>query len=124
MKFLPRAHNIALTQRSEPCVQLKVDMKPFAEASEDWEPPTIPAPVTQNCKEQPTVQPVTQVEKQETQTGFQGLIMNQVSCKPIAKSLCCPLSAILACRSKILKNNQNRRPTFFTCLIHVECPIL
>lgn len=74
-----RAHNIALTQRSEPCVQLKVDMKPFAEASEDWEPPTISTPVTQNCKEQPTVNPATQVEKQETQTGFQGLIMNHVS---------------------------------------------
>ncbi|XP_026500412.2 ecotropic viral integration site 5 protein homolog [Vanessa tameamea] len=74
-----KAHNIALTQRSEPCVQLKVDMKPFAEASEDWEPPTISsAPVTQNCKEQPTVYQATQVEKQESQTGFQGLIMNQV----------------------------------------------
>ncbi|XP_046961998.1 TBC1 domain family member 25 isoform X1 [Vanessa cardui] len=74
-----KAHNIALTQRSEPCVQLKVDMKPFAEASEDWEPPTISsAPVTQNCKEQPTVYQAAQVEKQESQTGFQGLIMNQV----------------------------------------------
>ncbi|CAH2104444.1 unnamed protein product [Euphydryas editha] len=74
-----KAHNIALTQRSEPCVQLKVDMKPFAEASEDWEPPTVPsAPVTQNSKEQPTVYQTVQVEKPEAQTGFQGLIMNQV----------------------------------------------
>lgn len=55
-------------------------MKPFAEATEDWEPPTIPsAPVTQNTKEQPTVYQAAQVEKPETQTGFQGLIMNQVS---------------------------------------------
>ncbi|CAK1602961.1 unnamed protein product [Parnassius mnemosyne] len=75
-----KAHNIALTQRSEPCVQLKVDMKPFAEASEDWEPPTSPSPITnQASKEQPTVCPASQqVEKQESQTGFQGLIMNQV----------------------------------------------
>ncbi|XP_039764646.1 uncharacterized protein LOC120637084 isoform X1 [Pararge aegeria] len=74
-----KAHNIAQTQRSEPCVQLKVDMRPFAEASEDWEPPTIPsAPVSQNNKEQPTVYQPVQVEKQETQSGFQGLIMNQV----------------------------------------------
>ncbi|CAG4998389.1 unnamed protein product [Parnassius apollo] len=75
-----KAHNIALTQRSEPCVQLKVDMKPFAEASEDWEPPSSPSPVTnQTGKEQPTVCPASQqIEKQESQTGFQGLIMNQV----------------------------------------------
>ncbi|XP_068621038.1 uncharacterized protein [Battus philenor] len=76
-----KAHNIALTQKSEPCVQLKVDMKPFAEASEDWEPPNIshsPLVIQQN-KEQPTVCPPPQhVEKQEPQTGFQGLIMNQV----------------------------------------------
>lgn len=66
--------------RLEPCVQLKVDMKPFAEASEDWEPPTIPeAPVCQVSKDQPATQQLTQVEKQESQTGFQGLFMNQVS---------------------------------------------
>lgn len=77
-----RAHNIALTQKSEPCVQLKVDMRPFAEASEDWEPPSVSpaAPmVSQSYKEQPTVAPAQhQTEKQETQTGFQGMIMNQV----------------------------------------------
>ncbi|XP_072936862.1 uncharacterized protein [Epargyreus clarus] len=78
-----KAHNIAVNQRSEPCVQLKVDMKPFAEASEDWEPPTITpmpsAPAVNQCpKEQPTVQTAQQAEKPETQTGFQGLIMNQV----------------------------------------------
>lgn len=76
-----RAHNIALTQKSEPCVQLKVDMRPFAEASEDWEPPSVtqdaPA-VMQSCKEQPTVAPAPQAEKQEMQTGFQGMILNQV----------------------------------------------
>ncbi|OWR50633.1 hypothetical protein KGM_211124 [Danaus plexippus plexippus] len=74
-----KAHNIALTMRLEPCVQLKVDMKPFAEASEDWEPPTIPeAPVGQVSKDQPAAPQLTQVEKQESQTGFQGLFMNQV----------------------------------------------
>ncbi|XP_049867671.1 uncharacterized protein LOC126367911 [Pectinophora gossypiella] len=80
-----KAHNIALTQRSEPCCQLKVEMKPFAEASEDWEPPSVAsvnptAPVaTQNLREQPTVTPAPQQsEKQEIQTGFQGLIMNQM----------------------------------------------
>ncbi|KAJ8729303.1 hypothetical protein PYW08_000884 [Mythimna loreyi] len=77
-----KAHNIALTQRSEPCVQLKVDMRPFAEASEDWEPPSVsqaaPA-VSQIYNEQPTVAPAQhQAEKQEIQTGFQGMIMNQV----------------------------------------------
>lgn len=74
-----RAH-IAVTQRSEPCVQLKVDMKPFAEASEDWEPPSAsPAPtVPQGHREQPSVAPAQQQEKTEIQTGFQGLIMNQV----------------------------------------------
>ncbi|XP_026727029.1 TBC1 domain family member 25 [Trichoplusia ni] len=77
-----KSHNIALNQRSEPCVQLKVDMRPFAEASEDWEPPSVsPATplVNQNYREQPTVAPTQQqTEKQETQTGFQGMIMNQV----------------------------------------------
>lgn len=77
-----RAHNIALTQRSEPCVQLKVDMKAFAEASEDWEPPSVSPStplINQNYKEQPTVAPTQQQsEKQETQTGLQGMIMNQV----------------------------------------------
>ncbi|KAG6460871.1 uncharacterized protein LOC115450517 [Manduca sexta] len=77
-----KAHNIALTQRSEPCVQLKVDMKPFAEASEDWEPPVVTSTasmVNQMSREQPTVAPPpNQAEKQETQTGFPGLIMNQV----------------------------------------------
>lgn len=76
-----RAHNIALNQKSEPCVQLKVDMKPFAEASEDWEPPNV-NPDTQipsQSREQPSVAPAAhQAEKQETPTGFQGLIMNQV----------------------------------------------
>ncbi|XP_034826272.1 uncharacterized protein [Maniola hyperantus] len=73
-----KAHNIALTQRSEPCVQLKVDMKPFAEASEDWEPPATPSAPVNQSKEQPTVYQAAQAEKQETQSGFQGLIMNQV----------------------------------------------
>ncbi|KAJ0181979.1 hypothetical protein K1T71_002701 [Dendrolimus kikuchii] len=77
-----KAHNIALMQRIEPCVQLKVDMKPFAEASEDWEPPNV-TPSTpllnQSCKEQPPVAPVLQqIGNKEGQTGFQGLIMNQV----------------------------------------------
>lgn len=70
-------------QRTEPCVQLKVDMKPFAEASEDWEPPNVTAStplLNQNCKEQqPMVVPVLQqTGNKEGQTGFQGLIMNQV----------------------------------------------
>ncbi|XP_063358331.1 uncharacterized protein LOC134647897 isoform X2 [Cydia amplana] len=71
-----KAHNIAQTQRSEPCVQLRVDMKPFAEASEDWEPPGLsPAP----REPPPTVAPAPhQPEKQEVPTGFQGLFMNQV----------------------------------------------
>ncbi|CAH0748835.1 unnamed protein product [Diatraea saccharalis] len=77
-----RSHNIAVNQKSEPCVQLKVDMKPFAEASEDWEPPSVnPTIPTQHpiYKEQPTVAPTShQMDKQETQTGLQGIIMNQV----------------------------------------------
>ncbi|XP_026756919.2 TBC1 domain family member 25 [Galleria mellonella] len=78
-----KAHNIALTQKCEPCVQLKVDMKPFAEASEDWEPPNVNPSVpiiNQNSyRDNPTVAPpVQQTEKQDVQTGFQGLIMNQV----------------------------------------------
>ncbi|KAI5632177.1 rab-GTPase-TBC domain-containing protein [Phthorimaea operculella] len=77
-----KSHNIALTQRSEPCCQLKVEMKPFAEASEDWEPPASPAiqlgPLPP-AREQPTVaQAQQQAEKQEPQTGFQGLIMGHV----------------------------------------------
>ncbi|KAG7311361.1 hypothetical protein JYU34_002400 [Plutella xylostella] len=78
-----KSHNIALNQRSEPCVQLRVDMKPFAEASEDWEPPSVSAvqpPMTTSYREQPTVAPAPQqsAEKQETQSGFQGLFMNHV----------------------------------------------
>ncbi|CAH2067084.1 unnamed protein product, partial [Iphiclides podalirius] len=76
-----KAHNIALNQKSEPCVQLRVDMKPFAEASEDWEPPNINPTSTliPPTKELPTICPAPQqIEKQESQTGFQGLIMNQV----------------------------------------------
>lgn len=57
-------------------------MRPFAEASEDWEPPSVSqaAPlVSQNYKEQPSVAPAQQqTEKQEIQTGLQGMIMNQV----------------------------------------------
>lgn len=55
-------------------------MKPFAEASEDWEPPCdSSAPmVPQSYREQPTVAPAPHQEKTEIQTGFQGLIMNQV----------------------------------------------
>ncbi|XP_063838571.1 uncharacterized protein LOC135087731 isoform X2 [Ostrinia nubilalis] len=76
-----KAHNIALNQKSEPCVQLKVDMKPFAEASEDWEPPNVnpTTQMTSQSKEQPTVAPSPhQNEKQDTPTGFQGLFMNHV----------------------------------------------
>lgn len=77
-----KAHNIAITQRTEPCVQLKVDMKPFAEASEDWEPPNVTSStplLSQNCKEQITMTPVThQTGSKEAQIGFQGIIMNQV----------------------------------------------
>lgn len=76
-----RAHNTALNQKSEPCVQLRVDMKPFAEASEDWEPPNVNSvtEMANHTREQPTVAPAShQTEKQETPTGFQGLIMNQV----------------------------------------------
>ncbi|XP_013182893.2 uncharacterized protein LOC106129013 [Amyelois transitella] len=77
-----KAHNIALNQKSEPCVQLKVDMKPFAEASEDWEPPNINTAVTatsQSFRESPTTTAtIQQTEKVESQTGLQGLFMNQV----------------------------------------------
>ncbi|XP_041971561.1 TBC1 domain family member 25 [Aricia agestis] len=75
-----KSHNIALNQKVEPCVQLKVDMKPFAEASEDWEPPTLTETptVNQTTREQPVVHQPTTSEKVESQTGFQGLIMNQV----------------------------------------------
>ncbi|XP_053601953.1 uncharacterized protein LOC128670366 [Plodia interpunctella] len=77
-----KAHNIALNQKSEPCVQLKVDMKPFAEASEDWEPPNVNTAIpssNQTLRESPTIVPmVQQTEKVETQTGLQGLFMNQV----------------------------------------------
>ncbi|KAL0849374.1 hypothetical protein ABMA28_013679 [Loxostege sticticalis] len=76
-----KAHNIALNQKSEPCVQLKVDMKPFAEASEDWEPPNVnpDSQITSQSREQPTVAPAQhQTEKQDTPTGFQGLFMNHV----------------------------------------------
>lgn len=78
-----KAHNVAVSQKSEPCVQLKVDMKPFAEASEDWEPPLIPTTSQFPTGLQDHVQAVPQilpqpVEKQDNQTGFQGLFMNQV----------------------------------------------
>ncbi|VVC92204.1 unnamed protein product [Leptidea sinapis] len=74
-----KSHNTALTLKTEPCVQLKVDMKPFAEASEDWEPPAIPAIQVDNdsSKEQSSTQHVLQSERQDTQTGLQGMIMNQ-----------------------------------------------
>ncbi|KAL4712914.1 hypothetical protein ACJJTC_011984 [Scirpophaga incertulas] len=76
-----KAHNTAVSQRSEPCVQLKVDMKPFAEASEDWEPPNlnsvIPIVPPVNQKEQQNIT-ANLNEKQDTQTGLQGIIMNQV----------------------------------------------
>ncbi|GBP76685.1 TBC1 domain family member 25 [Eumeta japonica] len=77
-----KAHNIALTHRSEPCVQLKVDMKPFAEATEDWEPNYVSTTIqnhTQNSKDQPNQAPqLSHTEKQDIQTGLQGMIMNQV----------------------------------------------
>ncbi|CAH4006386.1 unnamed protein product [Pieris brassicae] len=75
-----KAHNTALTQKTEPCVQLKVDMKPFAEASEDWEPPVLSSgSISQTTKEPPIVQPcVIQTDKSEIQTGLQGMIMNRV----------------------------------------------
>ncbi|CAK1550066.1 unnamed protein product [Leptosia nina] len=75
-----KSHNLAVTQKTEPCVQLKVDMKPFAEASEDWEPPAIPSgSISQNIREPPVqVQNMPQSDKSESQVGLQGMIMNQV----------------------------------------------
>ncbi|XP_045487564.1 TBC1 domain family member 25 isoform X2 [Pieris rapae] len=75
-----KAHNTALTQKTEPCVLLKVDMKPFAEASEDWEPPVLSSgSISQTTKEPPSVQPIViQTDKPEIQTGLQGMIMNRV----------------------------------------------
>lgn len=74
-------------QKSEPCVQLKVDMKPFAEASEDWEPPLInsTSPILPPNREQSNAITIQQTEKQEIQTGFQGLFMNQVTLSNICK---------------------------------------
>lgn len=67
-------------------------MKPFAEASEDWEPPVLSSgSISQTTKEPLIVQQTAiQTDKSENQTGFQGMIMNQVN---IFASLCmCELS--------------------------------
>lgn len=62
-------------------------MKPFAEASEDWEPPNVSpaAPMNQSTRDSPTVAPPSQQTEKQEQTGFQGLIMNQVN----NSEICC-----------------------------------
>lgn len=73
-----KAHNISINQRCEPCVQLKVDMKPFAEASEDWEPSNIITNANINQNESIYSSNSGQAEMKQPQTGFQGLFMTQV----------------------------------------------
>lgn len=65
-------------------------MKPFAEASEDWEPPNVnpDSQITSQSREQPTVAPAQhQTEKQDTPTGFQGLFMNHVCLTNLSRLL-------------------------------------
>lgn len=73
--FLFRAHNLSIAMTSEPCLNLKVDIKPFSETS-DWES-------SSNCsaKESSAIQQSIGVGHkyvQNMQNRLPGLIMNQV----------------------------------------------
>lgn len=70
-----RSHNLSIAMAGEPCLNLKVDIKPFSETSE-WESAS-------NCsaKEASSLQQsigVGQKYVQHMQTRLPGLIMNQV----------------------------------------------
>lgn len=68
-----RAHNYSISTGTDPCLSLKVDVKPFSEAA-DWEPSGA-------AKETTPLQQslgVGQKYVQNMQTRLPGLIMNQV----------------------------------------------
>lgn len=85
-----RAHNLSISTSSEPCLNLKVDIKPFSEAP-DWD-------ASSNSKEVSSLQQsigVGQKYVQNMQNRLPGLIMNQVGLReqlqPIATQLTNPL---------------------------------
>lgn len=72
---LRRAHNLSIAAAVEPCLYLKVDIKPFSEAP-DWDA----ASNTSNRDVSPLQQSIGVGQKyvQTMQTRLPGLIMNQV----------------------------------------------
>lgn len=67
---LTRAHNTSVVTGSEPCLCLRVDMKPFEESSDDWDVPSTVSVITQ-------FRTGTAQEVKPSQR-LPGLIMNQV----------------------------------------------
>lgn len=76
--FIHRAHNLSISTSTEPCLNLKVDIKPFSESTIDWD-------ASSNSSSQREISPlqqsigVGQKYVQNMQTRLPGLIMNQVS---------------------------------------------
>lgn len=88
-----RAHNLSVATASEPCLNLRIDVKPFSEAP-DWDtaPPTPATPATSvantiqtqaTAAAEPAAMPTSigaagQKYVQTMQTRLPGLILNQV----------------------------------------------
>ncbi|KAG4074486.1 hypothetical protein HA402_015775 [Bradysia odoriphaga] len=72
-----RAHNLSISTSTEPCLNLKVDIKPFSESTIDWD-------ASSNSSSQREISPlqqsigVGQKYVQNMQTRLPGLIMNQM----------------------------------------------
>lgn len=72
-----RAHNLSISTSTEPCLNLKVDIKPFSESTIDWD-------ASSNSSSQREISPlqqsigVGQKYVQNMQTRLPGLIMNHV----------------------------------------------
>lgn len=76
-----RAHNLSIASSSEPCLNLRVDIKPFSEAP-DWDAAnTTPTGYIRNeISASPLQQSIGVGQKyvQNMQTRLPGIIMNQV----------------------------------------------
>lgn len=70
LPFFDRAHNTSVVTGAEPCLCLRVDMKPFEESSDDWDIPSTVSVITQ-------FRTGTAQEAKAT-PRLPGLIMNQV----------------------------------------------
>lgn len=65
-----RAHNTSVVTGAEPCLCLRVDMKPFEESSDDWDAPTTVSVITQFR--------TGTAQEAKAAPRLPGLIMNQV----------------------------------------------